>query len=115
MVLPAHLKKKAASSKKKVATASMDEELVLQQTVSGGHFNISTIKNECELREYVENELGLVFHRGYAFYEFQHEFESISEDKELILHDVVSSKALKMENIILSIPDHLNTGNPHLS
>ena len=115
MVPPAHLKKEAASSKKKVAAATMDEEIVLQQAVSGDHFNISTVTNECELREYVEKELGLVFHRGYAFYEFQHEFESISEDKELILHDMVSSKALKTENIIVNSLSLTNTGIPDLS
>ena len=41
---------------------------------------------DCELREHVENKLKLVseFKKGGVFYEFKHEFESISDDQELI-------------------------------
>ena len=41
---------------------------------------------DCELKEHVENKLKRVkeFKKGCVFYEFRHDFESISDDQELI-------------------------------
>ena len=48
------------------------------------------VSHDCELRDFVESEVKLEFKRGCAFYEFVHDFEDISEDKQLIYKDKVS-------------------------
>ena len=56
-------------------------------------FNKYTVGRDCELREYIEDDLGLTFQRGCAFYEFQHDVKNIieSEDKELLSQDNISA------------------------
>ena len=48
------------------------------------------VSRDCELRDFVKNELKQEYMRGCAFYEFVHDFEDISEDKQLIFKDEVS-------------------------
>ena len=57
---------------------------------------VYTVSRDCELREcYVKKEKDgeekLKFVRGWAFYEFKHEFESISEYQQVIFYGKVSS------------------------
>ena len=61
-------------------------------------FNKYTVGRDCELREYIEVDLGLIFQRGCAFYEFQHDVKNIieSEDKELLSQDDVSVIIFKL-------------------
>ena len=54
-----------------------------------GVLEVHRVSHDCELREYVENKLKLEFKRGCVFYEFVHDFEDISEDKEVILCEKV--------------------------
>ena len=78
------------STKKSVDTQSHSvidiETLQALTAVAPYRFKKYTVGRDCELREYIEKDLGLLFQRGCAFYEFQHEVENIieSEDKELI-------------------------------
>ena len=68
---------------------SIEVELNLLD-ISRDRFKLYTIENSCKLREATPfKDIGC-FKRGYAYYEFKHEKENISEDKEIILmHKVV--------------------------
>ena len=46
------------------------------------------VPSECSLKEFIE-EQRLIFKRGRAFYEFKNETESITEDQQLILLEIV--------------------------
>ena len=48
------------------------------------------IGKDCKLRDFIEYEMSLKFKRGHAYYEFIHEKENISEDRELIFMDKVT-------------------------
>ena len=54
------------------------------------HFVIFEVGKDCELKEFVEKEKKLPFTRGCAFFEFVHDVESISEDKEVVLMNKVN-------------------------
>ena len=56
--------------------------------VDNEHFVIFKVGKDCELKEFVE-EKKLPFTRGCAFFEFIHDVESISEDKEVVLMNKV--------------------------
>ena len=47
------------------------------------------ITEDCELRTFIESKR-LTYKRGCAFYEFSHESEDISENREVLLRDIVS-------------------------
>ena len=66
------------------------DQLALQRI---GRWDLSEheVSHNSELRDFVENELKLEFKRGCAFYEFVHDFEDISEEKDVILKDKVSN------------------------
>ena len=66
---------------------SIEVTLNLKSTIDR-YFNKLEIKKDCRLREAVEYE-SKIFKRGHAYYEFTHEKESISEDKELIFMNKV--------------------------
>ena len=60
-----------------------------QLPIDNGRFIKCDIKCACQLKEYVEMELKKPFWRGCAFYEFCQSHECISEDKEIVLMDMV--------------------------
>lgn len=57
------------------------------QGVVTNRSKLCTVAHDCELREYVEKQLEFKFWRGCIFYELQHEFKNITEDKELVIGD----------------------------
>ena len=59
------------------------------QPVDKNRFDICKVTKDCELREFVE-ERKLEFKRGRVFYEFEHDFEYIADDKRLLLMNKVS-------------------------
>lgn len=67
--------------------SSSDQDLV---PVDQERFQKLKVKQECQLNDLVENEYGLTYERGCAFYEFSHESEDINNDKEVILMHKVS-------------------------
>lgn len=83
-------KKAAVQSYSVIDIATLPSTSVPLQ--SNRHFNKHTVGRDCELREYIEEDLGLTFQRGCAFYEFQHDVKDIieSEDKELLSQDNIS-------------------------
>lgn len=60
------------------------------QPVDKTIYTVFTVARDCELRDAIKLELGHDYKRGYAFYEFQHDFECISEDKSLLFMNEVS-------------------------
>ena len=65
------------------------EKLRVLKTLNMADYKRFTISDASELREFIE-EQSLEFKRRQIFYEFQHSFESISEDQELLTLDTVS-------------------------
>ena len=61
------------------------------QLVNKSWFKFLDIERNCELREFIE-EQQLAFKTGCAFYEFEHDFEYISDDKRLLLMNEVSNR-----------------------
>ena len=87
----------------KSQTVTDIEHLNLQLFPKDVSFEVHTVSNDCELRVYVENTLKLEFKRGCVFYEFIHDFEDISEDKEVIFYSTVRyTIALKYVRTFLS-------------
>ena len=78
---------------------SKEEQLHLYPVIKG-RFEQYEVKKDFQLREFVEAELRLEFRRGSAFYEFTHEVENISEDKELIFREKVGCQYRQTNNII---------------
>ena len=71
-------------------------DLKIETRINMSLFDVYTVSRDCELREcYVkkgkDGEEKLKFVRGWAFYEFKHEFESISEYQQVIFYGKVSS------------------------
>ena len=64
---------------------SIRQELQLT-LVQEGRFESYNVNNDCQLRDFLPNNLK--FRRGCAYYEFEHEVEHISEDKQLIFMKV---------------------------
>ena len=60
-----------------------------QHSISKDRFVKCDIECACQLNEYIEMELKKPFWRGCAFYEFHHPYECISEEKEIVLMDMV--------------------------
>ena len=83
-------KKPAVQSNSIIDIATLPSTSVPPQ--SNRHLNKYTVGRDCELREYIEVDLGLTFQRGCAFYEFQHDVKNTieSEDKELLCQDHIS-------------------------
>ena len=77
-----------------VATLTHLKELQLKP-VELNCFKIYVVKQDCELKEYIEKDCHLDFRRGRVFYEFQHEFESIFEDNDLIFMKEVNYVTIK--------------------
>lgn len=77
-----------ANETKHVTNTQLDDIKV--DLVPMGRLKVYTVSRNCELREYVKNDLKLEFKRGCAFYEFQHDFESISKDQEVLFLQKVS-------------------------
>ena len=92
-----HFESVEVTTRKKTDVHSVIDIATLPSTSvsprSNRHFNKHTVVRDCELREYIEVDLGLTFRRGYAFYEFQHDVKNIieSEDKELLSQDNIST------------------------
>ena len=57
--------------------------------IEGRNFRKEEIKKDCKLREIFENE-AKAFKRGHAYYEFIHERENVSGDKEIIFMNEVN-------------------------
>ena len=51
------------------------------------------VESDCSMKEFIEKQ-GHVFTRGCAFYEFNNEVESISEDQQLIIFENVCTNTL---------------------
>ena len=83
-------KKAAVQSNSVIDIATLPSTSVPPQ--SNRHFNKYTVGRDCELREYIELDVGHKFQRGCAFHEFQHDVKNIieSEDKELLCQDDIS-------------------------
>ena len=54
------------------------------------NFRLIKVKNDCELRDFIEKEYKHPFRRGCVFFEFTHEIENISEWNEVIFMKKVS-------------------------
>ena len=78
-----------ANETKHVTNTQLDNMKV--DIVPMGRFKVYTVSRNCELREYIKNDLKLEFRRGCAFYEFKHDFESISKDQEVLFLQKVSN------------------------
>ena len=59
-----------------------DQDLI---PVNSKRFKKLKVKKACQLQKLVENDCGLTYLRGCAFYEFSHKTEDISKDKEMLL------------------------------
>ena len=96
------------SNQHKIALTPIDSEkqkIITElnlQPVDKTMYTVFTVAKDYELRELVKMELGHDYKRGYAFYEFQHDFESISDDKRLLFMDEVSicNNAIPVENSV---------------
>ena len=77
---------------------SIEVTLKLKE-IEGRKFTKLKIVEDCTLRDAVELKLKLKFKRGHAYYEFFHEKENISQDKELIFVN-------KVDNVFFSILVH---------
>ena len=75
------------------AQLRIEVQLNLQE-IDRGRFEMYAIENSCKLREAAPFKKLGHFKRGYAYYEFKHEKENISEDKEIILMHKVASLTL---------------------
>ena len=75
-------------------------ELKLQHIVDETAYAVFTVTKNCELRELIKMETGHEIKRGCAFYEFEHEFESVSDDKRLIFMDKVSNGSRLIEQFV---------------
>ena len=53
--------------------------------ITDRELEVHSVKQNCELREFVRKELNIKVRKGHAFYELTHEKEDVSEDKELII------------------------------
>lgn len=62
----------------------IERQLNLQE-ISQDRFKLHTIESSCRLRDAAAVKDAGNFKRGYAYYEFFHEKENISEGKEIIL------------------------------
>ena len=54
-------------------------------------FQVYHVEKDYELREFIEQEIEKEFQRGYVYYELTDEMEDISEDKEIIFQNKVTS------------------------
>lgn len=52
-------------------------------------FRKHIVQSNCNLKYAIENQLKATFKRGHAYYEFTHDIENISEEKELIFMEKV--------------------------
>ena len=59
-----------------------DQDLI---PVNSKRFKKLQVKKVCQLQKFVEDDCGLTYVRGCAFYEFSHKTEDIDKDKEVIL------------------------------
>ena len=75
------------------AQLSIEVQLDLQE-IGQGRFKMYTIENSCKLKEAAPFKKAGQFKRGFAYYEFKHKKENISEDKEIILMHKVASFTL---------------------
>ena len=64
------------------------EELKLSE-VDSGCFEFFEVVKDCQLREFLF-DINHKFEAGYVYYEFQHEVEHVSEDKQLVFMKVGS-------------------------
>ena len=89
--------KDIGSDSKKVIDIDQLDLQKIQRSILAEH----EVNHHCELRDFVESELKLEFKRGCAFYEFVHNFEDISEDKQLVFKDKVSNFLLLFYHILM--------------
>lgn len=61
------------------------------EKIDGRKFIELEIEEDCKLRDAVELKLRLKFKRGHSYYQFAHEKENISRDKELIFMNKVNN------------------------
>ena len=78
-------------------TESEREKIIAQldlKPVDKKNFQIYDVEKDCQLREFVKEKLKCEYKRGRLFYQFEHDFERISDDKRLIFMDKVSNKVI---------------------
>jgi hypothetical protein len=66
------------------------------QKINQDRFKLYEIKNSCQLRDAAPFKDTGDFKRGYVYYEFMHEKENISEDKEIILMRIAKVLIFKL-------------------
>ena len=62
---------------------SIEDTLKLEE-IEERKFRMLKIQKDCKLRDAVEMDLKLKFKQGHAYYQFVHEKENVSRDRELI-------------------------------
>ena len=54
------------------------------ELITDRKFRKHTVQSSCNLRDAIKFQLKVPFKRGHAYYEFTHDIENISKNKELI-------------------------------
>ena len=60
------------------------------QPITGRTFKKHRIKKSSNLSDAIKNQMKVTFKRGHAYYEFTHEIENVSKEKELIFVEKVT-------------------------
>ena len=68
---------------------SIIDQLKLQP-ITGRTFKKHRIKKSSNLSDTLKNQMKVPFKRGHAYYEFTHEIENVSKEKELIIVEKVT-------------------------
>ena len=69
---------------------SEENTTIVHEEAPPPRFEVLDVNEDCELREFIERS-GRPFKRGCALYQFTHEIEDISDDKEIVLMKKVVS------------------------